>query len=267
MVNTVNMPLARSLVSKPLEQWTTAGSVSFLIHLLLLLLLSRLYIPLPLAPVSIPVEIVIKEKPPTLLIPAGSPLTSSPPSRRRLGGDKRTETPPPLPIKTTPSLENQLIPLNPSSEAVTSVEGEGIPIQNEIAQANPTGAGFGSGLEGESDGGSVTGSTDGVGDSGASGTVYIPLIEVTRMPIFKTRIAPTYPEEAKRREKEGTVILDVSISATGEVVDVVVKKKAGFGFDEAAIAAMRQSNFNPAFVGDRPVAVIVRVPIQFRFKD
>jgi protein TonB len=140
-------------------------------------------------------------------------------------------------------------------------------MQNEIAEVNSTGTGLESGREGEGKGESATGSTDGIGGGGASGTVYIPLIEVTRMPIFKTRIAPMYPDEAKRREKEGTVILDVSISATGEVIDVVIKRAAGFGFDEAAIAAMRQSDFSPAFVGDQPVAVIVRVPIQFRFRD
>lgn len=97
--------------------------------------------------------------------------------------------------------------------------------------------------------------------------VYMPLVQVTQMPAFKTKMEPFYPELARRLEKEGTVILELNISEEGEVLKVEVVKGVGFGFDEAARDAIERSSFEPARVGDRPVAVVVRIPIRFRFKD
>ncbi len=112
-----------------------------------------------------------------------------------------------------------------------------------------------------------SGTTDGQAGGGSVPTPFIPLVKVTKMPIFKTRVAPVYPPLAKQLEKEGTVIVDISISETGNILKVKIVQKLGLGFDEAVLEAMRQSSFEPAQVGDMPVAVVVRIPITFRFKD
>ncbi|MFY9268591.1 MAG: energy transducer TonB, partial [Candidatus Manganitrophaceae bacterium] len=121
---------------------------------------------------------------------------------------------------------------------------------------------------GEGDGG-VGGPGGGPGGGGITQTrepLYAPLVQVTRMPLFKGKVVPVYPEEAKRLEKEGTVILEVRISEGGEVLKVDVVQGAGYGFDEAAKEAMERLRFEPAYLGDRPVAVILRIPIRFRLK-
>ncbi|MBI3611451.1 MAG: energy transducer TonB [Nitrospirae bacterium] len=97
--------------------------------------------------------------------------------------------------------------------------------------------------------------------------VYTPLTQVSRLPTFKTKVEPVYPELARRLEKEGTVMVEVTISESGDVMKAEVVQELGFGFDEAAKAAMERSRFEPARAGDRPVAVVVRIPIRFRFKD
>ncbi len=104
-------------------------------------------------------------------------------------------------------------------------------------------------------------------ESDTKAPVYTPLTQVSRLPIFKTKVDPVYPELARRLEKEGTVMVEVTISESGDVMKAEVVQGLGFGFDEAAKAAMERSRFEPARVGDRPVAVVVRIPIRFRFKD
>ena len=55
-----------------------------------------------------------------------------------------------------------------------------------------------------------------------------------------------YPEAALAAEREGSVLLEMEISAEGEVVRADVVTPAGFGFDEAALAAVRNFRFSPA---------------------
>ena len=96
---------------------------------------------------------------------------------------------------------------------------------------------------------------------------FTPLTKVTKMPLFKEQVSPTYPTLAKRSEKEGTVILEVGITETGRVLETKVIQGLGFGFDEAAQEAILKSTFEPAYVGDKAVAVVVQIPIKFRFRD
>jgi periplasmic protein TonB len=57
---------------------------------------------------------------------------------------------------------------------------------------------------------------------------------------------PPYPEEAKKNEIEGTVVLKVTIDEDGNVTDAKVLRGLGFGLDEAAASAMRRHKFKPA---------------------
>jgi len=85
-------------------------------------------------------------------------------------------------------------------------------------------------------------------------------------PVFAVQISPEYPAFAKKSKIQGTVILDVKILADGTVGAIEVKKSvlpgAG-GLDEAAIAAIRKSRFQPAKNGGQPIAVWITLPINF----
>ena len=59
-----------------------------------------------------------------------------------------------------------------------------------------------------------------------------------------------YPVEAKRLGLEGFVDLKLSVDQNGKVVQVKVIQRAGHGFDEAAVKAMKQCKFKAALTSD-----------------
>ena len=60
------------------------------------------------------------------------------------------------------------------------------------------------------------------------------------------RVKPVYPDEARSSEIEGTVIVEVTIECTGKVGNARVAKGLGHGLDEAALTAIRKTEFAPA---------------------
>jgi TonB family protein len=57
---------------------------------------------------------------------------------------------------------------------------------------------------------------------------------------------PDYPPEAKAKGLEATVTLQLDIDRAGKVTQATVVEPAGNGFDEAAVAAAKKLNFEPA---------------------
>jgi TonB family protein len=72
--------------------------------------------------------------------------------------------------------------------------------------------------------------------------------------LFKVEGDEIYPPDARAMGLEGTVKLSVGLNEKGAVVEVKVLERAGHGFDEAAVKAMRQFRYSPARASDgRPV--------------
>jgi periplasmic protein TonB len=86
-------------------------------------------------------------------------------------------------------------------------------------------------------------------------------------PRFLHKVMPSYPSFARKLEKEGAVLLRVAINEEGQVVDVEILKKAGFGFDEAAVKAIRESTFIPAKRDGRSFSCKALLPIRFELKS
>lgn len=77
------------------------------------------------------------------------------------------------------------------------------------------------------------------------------------------RIEPSYPPGAERRGIEGWVVVQFSVTAAGQVTDVVVVGADPPGvFDREAIAAVGKWRYRPKLVDGRPVE---RVGLQTRF--
>jgi len=85
-------------------------------------------------------------------------------------------------------------------------------------------------------------------------------------PRFVQRVMPRYPELARRRGREGLVLLRLVIGPGGELRDVQVVEGGGHGFDEAALAAVRTSLYAPAMRGGRGVECAALLPIRFALK-
>jgi len=76
---------------------------------------------------------------------------------------------------------------------------------------------------------------------------------------------PKYPGRALGRKKDGTVSLTVTIDRGGTLRDVTVSSCTlkGFGFEEAALAAVRQWRYEPAVLKGETVSVIIQVMVEF----
>jgi protein TonB len=83
-------------------------------------------------------------------------------------------------------------------------------------------------------------------------------------PAFLHREMPQYPILARRLGKEGKVILRLIINEKGNLLNVEVVENAGYGFTEAAIAAVKKSTFLPAKKDGKPIASRALLPIKFK---
>jgi TonB family protein len=73
-----------------------------------------------------------------------------------------------------------------------------------------------------------------------------------------------YPPEAFEAELEADVVLLIDVGTDGTVGEVTVKEAAGYGFDEAAAAAVKAMRFEPATVDGVPTPV--RISYTYRFR-
>ena len=77
---------------------------------------------------------------------------------------------------------------------------------------------------------------------------------------------PVYPPEARDARVQGVVILEATISRTGEVSDVEVLRSVPL-LDEAAVAAVRQWRYEPTLVDGEPVSILMTLTINFQLRD
>jgi len=80
----------------------------------------------------------------------------------------------------------------------------------------------------------------------------------------RTTVEPEYPPEALRDRIEGTVGLELTIDAAGQVAASQVTQSAGHGFDDAALAAVKSWTFEPARRGGTPIPSSVELAVPFR---
>ncbi len=88
---------------------------------------------------------------------------------------------------------------------------------------------------------------------------------VDELPKPITRVAPSYPEEARNARVDGKVILQALVGEDGRVLDTRVVKSIPL-LDEAAMAAVRQWRFEPGKSKGKPVEMWIDVPVQFSLR-
>ena len=90
---------------------------------------------------------------------------------------------------------------------------------------------------------------------------------VQAQPRFRENRPPTYPEQARRRQLEGTVVLEALVSGGGKVDDLAVHASSGHQLlDEAALQAVREWFFEPGRRGGTPVTMKILVPVRFALR-
>ena len=78
-------------------------------------------------------------------------------------------------------------------------------------------------------------------------------------------VQPIYPERAKKQGVKGTVALRIYVQKNGKVAlaRVADVDPAGYGFEQAAVAAAERWRFVPAMERGRPVEGVVDITVQF----
>ena len=88
---------------------------------------------------------------------------------------------------------------------------------------------------------------------------------VSEMPVPLSEVRPVYPKEARDKQIEGSVAMDVLIDDKGKVRLANVIEGSEI-FRASALEAMKKFLFRPAKVDGKPVAVRIRYSIKFKLE-
>jgi TonB family protein len=141
-------------------------------------------------------------------------------------------------------------------------------LTESTAQSPSLGSGEGGGSGTGTGTGVGEGSGSGVGPGSGGGTgggPYRPGAGITPPEVLR-EVRPEYTEEARRRNLEGEVLLEVIVRSDGGVGSVRILRGLGAGLDQRAIDAVRQWRFSPARRHGTPVDVLVEVAVEFRLR-
>jgi periplasmic protein TonB len=96
-----------------------------------------------------------------------------------------------------------------------------------------------------------------------------PGASVERLPLpLPSNQEPVYPDEYRRRQIGGRVLLWLAIGPDGRVEDVRIEQSSGhLPLDQSALAAVRNWRFAPAQRGGEPVRFEVRLPVTFSIRS
>lgn len=93
-----------------------------------------------------------------------------------------------------------------------------------------------------------------------------PAPKLTKPPKLVTFVDAPYPDEEKARGRTATVVLRLTISASGAVDDAAVTESAGAAFDSAAVGAARRFVFEPAEIDGKPSPIKILYKYEFTLK-
>ena len=86
---------------------------------------------------------------------------------------------------------------------------------------------------------------------------------VTQMPEISQEYRVPYPPEARKKGIQGAVVMDLLIDAIGRVREATLVQGPEESLSQAALGAIKNFQFKPARIQDRPVAVRIRYAYRF----
>jgi len=194
-----------------------------------------------------------REALPVVFLPAAP--ASTPP------GGARTQTPPhasgPRARQETTRPVSVPSEAQPSPTEIEETRSGSQPVDPSLSDDAGGGSGTGDGGDG--------GGAGGLGPEGPGGSgeeILTPGGDV-HAPVVLERVEPDYPESARRARLQGIVILEATITTSGEVRQVRVLKSVNPLLDEAAVRAVRAWRYRPATLNGRAVPVYLTVTVRF----
>ena len=93
-----------------------------------------------------------------------------------------------------------------------------------------------------------------------------PEFLVTQMPVLKFKPEIPYPPEARKKEIEGKVMINILIDENGIVRKAEIISGPGYGLNEVAMERIFQFTFQPAKIGEQNVPVQIRYAVTFQLR-
>jgi TonB family protein len=142
-------------------------------------------------------------------------------------------------------------------------DGEGIGTGQGLGIGPGNGPGVGPGEKGNMGGGPRQSGCCGPGGGSDNEGQTFSGSQVEQRARVLSKPEPTYTEDARRNQVEGTVMLRVVFASNGDVVQIRAVRTLPYGLTERAIAAARQIKFVPAVRGGHPVSVFMQLEYNF----
>jgi protein TonB len=88
---------------------------------------------------------------------------------------------------------------------------------------------------------------------------------LSRQPAFRLPPEqPRYPAQARRRNQQGVVLLEVRLDARGAQREIRLLRSSGFSsLDRAALEAVAEWRFHPEVINGQGVPSRVQIPVEF----
>ena len=92
---------------------------------------------------------------------------------------------------------------------------------------------------------------------------------VDALPVPIKEVQPQYPRAARKAKIEGVVWVKALVDKNGRVREAIISRPSGqsVGFEEAALRAAYQNEYQPAISDNVPVAVWIAYPVRFSIKQ
>ena len=178
----------------------------------------------------------------------------------------KPEPPPPPPELKSEPLPPVVAPV--ATVAANKIDHPGVIDEPAPKQSESRGPGAGGGVGSGTGTGLGKGDGSGIGEGsggGMGGGPYRPGSGVMPPRILR-EVKAAYTEDARLRNLEGEVVLEIVVRRDGSVSDVKLISGLPSGLNERAIAAVRQWRFAPATRLGQPVDVIVEVAVEFKLR-
>lgn len=105
----------------------------------------------------------------------------------------------------------------------------------------------------------------GTDDTDEEGYLYSFRGDSPPKPVINFDLKQYFPREARRANIQSkTVIVRIQVDENGTLNNAtIISGRAGYGFEDAAIAIVKRARFKPGYIKGRPVRMVHKLPIQF----
>jgi TonB family protein len=94
-------------------------------------------------------------------------------------------------------------------------------------------------------------------------STFKPNLAAVTPPILRLQPEPDFSEEARRKQFSGICMIKMIVDSSGVPRNLAIEQPVGLGLDEKAVDAVSRYRFTPAMKDGQPVAVALKIEVDF----